>query len=238
MALWVGQFGMEGGEAREKTSWVGAYPDPGQAEEPSDLYVLVTPALPGSEEFCGEMKDVIGESFHSHKLSLTGGMLHALRGAHQNLRDWNKRSLPDHKVAAGVSCLAVQNERAYSAQVAPARTIFFRRGELMTIAPDLPGAREPLGLEDDFRPDFRRFDLEPGDRILMLTPALAEGISDDDLADLLGRTGEEALPLLYRRAQGAGDCGALLVIVSDEPAPAEPTSDARPASDASPASKE
>ncbi len=49
MALWVGQFGMEGGEAREKTSWVGAYPDPGRAEEPSDLYVLVTPALPGSE---------------------------------------------------------------------------------------------------------------------------------------------------------------------------------------------
>jgi len=217
MALWVGQFGMEGGEAREKTSWVGAYPDPGQAEEPSDLYVLVTPALPGSEEFCGEMKDVIGESFHSHKLSLTGGMLHALRGAHQNLRDWNKRSLPDHKVAAGVSCLAVQSERAYTAQVSPARTIFFRRGELMMIDPDLPGAR--------------RFDLEPGDRILMLTPALADGISDDDLADVLGRTGEEALPLLYRRAQGAGDCGALLVIVSDEPPDAKPASDARPASD-------
>jgi len=234
MALWVGQFGMEGGEAREQTSWVGAYPDPGRAEEPSDLYVLVTPALPGSEEFCGEMKDVIGNSFHRHKLSLTGGMLHALRGAHQNLRDWNKRSLPDHKVAAGVSCLAVQDERAYTAQVAPARAVFFRRGELMTIEPELIEAREPLGLEDDFRPDFRRFDLEAGDRLLMLTPALAEGISDDDLVDLLGRAGEEALPQLYRRAQGVGDCGALLLIATDGPASAEPDSDANPDSDASP----
>ncbi len=220
MALWVGQFGIESGEAREKTSWVGAYPDPGRAEEPSDLYVLVTPALPGSEEFCGEMKDVIGDSFHRHKLSLTGGMLHALQGAHQNLRDWNQRSMPDHKVAAGVSCLAVQDGTAYTAQVAPAHAVFCRRGELMTVEPGLPEAREPLGLEDDFRPDFRRFDLEAGDRLLLLTPALADSLSEDDLTDVLGRTGEEALPQLYRRARGASDGGALLVIVSDAPEPA------------------
>ena len=62
MTLWVGQFGMEGGEARENTSWVGAYPDPGRAEEPSDLYVIVTPALPGSEEFCGVLFSLVRSS--------------------------------------------------------------------------------------------------------------------------------------------------------------------------------
>lgn len=217
MALWVGQFGIEGGEAREKTSWVGAYPDPGRAEEPSDLYVLVTPATPGSEEFCGEMKDVVGEAFHRDKLSLTGGMLRALRGAHQNLRDWNKRSLPDHQVAAGISCLAVQDGRAYSAQVAPARALFYRGGELMEIAPELADALEPLGKEEEFRPDFRRFDLEANDRILLLTPSLAEVLTENDLKEALGRTGEESLPQLYRCARGAGDCGALLVIVTDDP---------------------
>lgn len=216
MALWVGQFGVEGGEAREQTSWVGAYPDPGSAEEPSDLYVLVTPALPGSEEFCGEMKDVVGQAFHRYKLSLTGGILRALKGAHQNLRDWNRRSLRDHQVAAGISCLAVQGGRAYTAQVAPARALFFRCGELMPIEPALPEAREPLGVAEEFRPDFRRFDLEAGDRILMLTPALADGLSREDISDALGRTGEEALPQIYRRARGAGDCGALLVIAGDD----------------------
>jgi hypothetical protein len=63
----------------------------------------------------------------------------------------------------------------------------------------------------------------------MMTPALADGLSDDDLTDLLSRAGEEALPQLYRRAQGVGDCGALLAIVNDEPAPDD--ADAEPASD-------
>ncbi|MEX1194291.1 MAG: hypothetical protein WD904_00605 [Dehalococcoidia bacterium] len=219
MALWVGQFGIEGGEARETTPWVGAYPDPGGAEDPSDLYLLVTPALPGSEEFCGEMKDVVAETFHKTKLSLTGGLLNALRGANQNLRDWNKRSLQEHRVAAGVSALAVQDGRAYIGQVAPASAIFYREGELMALEPELPDAREPLGTDDEFHPDFRRFDLEAGDRILLLSPALADVLSEDDLQDAMRRTGEEALPVLYRLARDAGDCAALLVIVENVPAP-------------------
>jgi hypothetical protein len=219
MSLWIGQFGIEDGEAREKTSWVGAYPDPVSGDDPSDLYLLVTPARPGSEEFCAEMKDVVGEAFHRGKLSLTGGILQALRGAHQNLRDWNKRSLAGHEVAAGVSCLAVQDGRAYTGQVAPARAFFYRDGELMSIEPELPDATQPLGLKEDFRPDFRRFDLQAGDRILLLTPALAEAISEADLREALERTGEESLPRIYHAARGAGDCGALLVIAGDDPPP-------------------
>ncbi|HUF54061.1 MAG TPA: hypothetical protein VMR52_09860 [Dehalococcoidia bacterium] len=217
--MWAGQFGIENGEAKETTPWVGAYPDPGRADEPSDLYVLVTPALPGSEEFCGEMKDVVAEEFHRAKLSITGGILASLRAAHANLRDWNKRSLPEHQVAAGVSCLAVQDSHAYVGQVAPARAVFYRRGEITAIAPDLPDASEPLGLHDDFRPDFRRFDLEAGDRLLLLSPALADVLSEDDLHDALERTGEESLPQIYRAARAAGDCAALLLIADDEPTP-------------------
>jgi len=219
MSLWIGQFGIEDGEAREKTSWVGAYPDPGRGDEPSDLYLLVTPALPGSEEFCAELKDVVGEAFHRQKLSLTGGILHALRGAHQNLRDWNKRSLAGHEVAAGVSCLAIEHGRAYTGQVAPARAFFYRGGELMSIEPELPDAAQPLGLEEEFRPDFRRFDLQAGDRILLLTPALAAAIGENDLREALERTGEESLPRIYHAARGAGEGGALLVIVGDDPPP-------------------
>jgi hypothetical protein len=218
--MWVGQFGIENGEARETTPWVGAYPDPGRSDEPSDLYVLVTPALPGSEEFCGEMKDVVAEEFHRTKLSLTGGILASLRAAHANLRDWNKRSLQEHQVAAGISCLAVQDGRAYTAQVAPARAVFYRRGEMMVLEPNLPDALEPLGLQDEFRPDFRRFDFEAGDRLLLLSPTLADAITEEDLRDALQRTGEESLPQIYRKARDAGDCAALLVIVDDDALPA------------------
>lgn len=223
--MWVGQFGIENGEARETTPWVGAYPDPGRSDEPSDLYVLVTPALPGSEEFCGEMKDAVAEEFHRSKLSLTGGMLHSLRSAHLNLRDWNRRSLAEHHVAAGVSCLAVQDGHAYTGQVAPASAVFYRRGDMMMLTPDLPDATEPLGLHDEFRPDFRRFDLEAGDRLLLLSPSLAEALTEEDLKDALERTGEESLPQIYRKARGTGDCAALLVIVEDDPLPAAASND-------------
>ena len=55
--IWVGQFGVAAGDAREDTPWIGVYQDDDAEEDRSDLYVLVEPALPGSEEFCAEMKD-------------------------------------------------------------------------------------------------------------------------------------------------------------------------------------
>src|SRR3989442_4413301 len=118
--LWVGQFGIADGEAREQTPWVGVYPDPTNAEVTSDLYLIVEPALPGSEEFCEELKEVVGSVFHKEKVSLTGGMLRALRSAHEQLRDWNQRSLREHRIAAGISCVAVHGNAAYLAQVPPA----------------------------------------------------------------------------------------------------------------------
>src|SRR5881409_2748227 len=118
--LWVGQFGIVNGEAREQTPWVGVYPDPGHADETSDLYLIVEPALPGSEEFCEELKEVEGSAFHKEKVSLTGGMLRALRSAHDQLRDWNQRSMKEHRIAAGISCIAVAGSSVYLAQVSPA----------------------------------------------------------------------------------------------------------------------
>src|SRR3990172_2586925 len=152
--LWVGEFGIADGEAREETPWVGAYPEPGRGEDPSDLYLIVDPALPGSEEFCAEMKEAIGSVFHKTKVSLTGGLLGALRSAHEHLRDWNRRSMKDSRVAAGVSCLALQGQAGYLAQVGPAAAVLYRNRSLQQLRPRLPDALEPLGLFDDFWPDF------------------------------------------------------------------------------------
>lgn len=215
--LWVGQFGIADGEARQETPWVGAFPDSGRSEEVSDLYVVVEPALPGSEEFCAEMKAAIGRVFHRSKVSLTGGVLRALRAAHENLREWNRRSMKDHRVAAGVSCLAVQGEQAYLAQVGPASAVACHDALLTTLEPALPDAVEPLGLEDDFWPEFTRFELADGDRILLLTPALARAIPPGELAAMLALPAEEVLASVYRQARPLPNCGALLVAsVPDE----------------------
>ena len=209
--LWVGRFGISNGEAREETPWLGIYQDPKPGDESSDVYALVYPALPGSEEFCGEMKDAIGEAYHRQKASLTGGLLRALQTAHENLRDWNRRSLKDHRVAAGVSCVAARGNLAHLAQVGPAAAAFYHRGEVHMLRPRLPGAVEALGLEDEFWPEFWRFEMEDGDRLLLLSPDLAQSLPAEELAPLLALSGEEALPHLYEKAAGLTDCGALLV---------------------------
>ena len=106
--LWVGQFSIVDGEAREESPWIGVFPETGRVEpeESSDLFVVVEPALEGSEEYCRDLSQVIGKQFRERRLSLTGGILRALKGAHESLRDWNRRSLKQHRVAAGVYCLA------------------------------------------------------------------------------------------------------------------------------------
>jgi hypothetical protein len=214
--LWIGQFGIAGGEAREDTPWVGAFPgETGGGEEASDLYLVVEPATPGSEEFCQDLKEAVGEVFHKEKLSLTGGVLRSLRAAHEQLRDWNRKSIKEHRVAAGISCFALRGNDGYLAQVAPAAAFLYRAGVVLRIEARLPDAIEPLGLYEDFRPEFSHHELEDDDRLLLLSPRLASALNEDELASALALPGEEALPELYRRARGVPDCGALLVSTTE-----------------------
>src|SRR3990172_3623192 len=182
--LWVGQFGIAAGEAQEHSPWVGAFPDPRPGDDPIDLYLVVERALPGSEEFCAELTEAIASVFHQRKASLTGGLLRALKAAHEHLSDWNRKSLRDHRVAAGVSCLALRPRpeggpaayEGYLAQVAPASAVLYHGGAVLPLEPSLPDAMEPLGLHEEFWPDFRRLDLDEGDRLLLLSPELARAL--------------------------------------------------------------
>src|SRR2546426_2198534 len=125
--LWLGQFGIADGKAQEETPWVGVFPDETRGPEASDLLMIVQPATAGSTEFCAELKEAVGSVFHKSKVSLTGGLLRALREAHENLREWNRRSLREHWIAAGIPCAAGRGDEGYLAPVAPARAAVFRR---------------------------------------------------------------------------------------------------------------
>lgn len=221
--LWVSKFGIVDGQPAEESPWVGAFPDNGRAEEPSDLYVIVHPALPGSEEFCADLRDAIGQTFHEQKVSLTGGMLRALQAAHENLREWNSRSLRDHQIGAGATLLAIQGKEAYIAQVGPASAVFYRDFSASEIVPALPDSEGPLGVGDDFWPQFSRLDLTDGDRIVILSPGPADEIGSTTLAAILQLPAEETVKELFRRLreQNAPAIGAVLIAV--EPDPVEET---------------
>jgi hypothetical protein len=224
--LWIGQFGLVDGQPQEDSPWVGLFPDSERvdAAEAADLYVLVEPALAGSEEYCRDLAQAIGERFRQERLSLSGGMLRALTAAHEQMRDWNRRSLKQHRVAAGVSCLALRPDGrrsgrsafAYLGQVAPSAAAFLRGGLLTRLEPRLPDAAEPLGLHEEFRPDFSRHDLAEGDRLLLLSAALSAEIDDEELSEALSLPPDEALPSIYRKASGLANCAAVLVAALEE----------------------
>jgi hypothetical protein len=215
--LWVGQFGIAGGQALADTPWVGVYPEEVRGPDASDLYLLVEPVTAGSAEFCAELKEAVASVFHSSKASLTGGLLRALQGAHENLREWNRRSVKDQRIAVGVSCVAVRGQEAYLAQVAPAGAVFYRDGEAELLQPSLPDATEPLGLYEEFWPEFSRFDMETGDRLLLLSPGLVQAVPPEEPAASLRLPTEEVLPAFYRCVRSLPDCGAvLLAAVADE----------------------
>ncbi len=220
--LWVGQFGIVDGQAREESPWVGVYPEGGRpdksGDEAADLFVVVEPALPGSEDYCRDLSEAIGKQFRERRLSLTGGILRALKAAHENLRDWNRRSLKEHRVAAGVSCLAVRGPEAYLGQVAPASAVLLSGGSLRRLEPSLPDATEPLGLHEEFWPHFSRHELAEGDRLLLLSKDLASAFSDEELTEALRPPPEETLPMLYRKGKDMPHCAALLVAALPEAA--------------------
>lgn len=221
--LWVNQFGIVDGEAREESPWVGVFPEAGRVEpqEAADLFVLVEPALPGSEDYCRDLSQAIGKQFRERRLSLTGGILRALKAAHENLHDWNRRSLKRDRVAAGVSCLALRGGaapgwEAYLGQVTPAAAALLHDHALARLAPTLPDAAEPLGLHEEFWPDFSRHQLQDGDRLLLLSTGLAAALSDEELAQALRPPPEETLPLLYRKSKEMPHCAAILIAVLPE----------------------
>ena len=209
--LWLGQFGIADGKAQEETPWVGVFPDEMRGPEASDLLLIVQPATAGSVEFCAELKEAVGSVFHKSKVSLTGGLLRALREAHENLREWNRRSLREHWIAAGISCAAVRGNEVYLAQVAPAGAAFYQDGKIRHIRPQLADALEPLGMFDEFWLDFALFEMQEGDRLLMMTPSLAQSLPEDGLGGSLALPADGVLPAVYRQASALPDCGAVLV---------------------------
>ena len=216
--LWVGQLGIVDGEAREESPWVGVYPEPSRSEQqPVDLYLVVEPALPDSEQYCAQLAAAIGSTFHERRSSLTGGLLRALQDAHQDLHEWNRKSMKEHRVAAGVSCLAVRGREAYLAQVAPACVLELSQGVVSRRLPRLPDACEPLGLHEEFWPDFSRYELSNGDRLLLVTTALADAIPDEEWGEMLRLPPPEVLSAVYRRVlqQGEPNSGGALLAAAE-----------------------
>ncbi len=213
---WVGQFGIVQGQALEAGPWQGKFGFYSSGEDPVDLYVLVQPALPGSEEFCGQLVAVVGHLFERLDLSLTGALTKVISAAHENLRDWNRRSLREHQVGAGLSCLVVRGPLAYLAQAGPSLAYYRHGAAFMRVAPDDSRATAVLGLGEELRPQLRRYELAPGDLLLVASPSLDEVVDESQLSALLTKDAEQILSELYLIARDQPNFSVFLLSCFEE----------------------
>lgn len=214
---WVGHFGISRGQAQEMGPFQGVFTRVRPGDEQVDLYVLVHPALPASEEFCGQIVAVIGRLFERQSLSLTGDLLKAIGAAHENLRDWNRKSLREHQVGAGITCLVLRENLAYLAQAGPSLA-FHKSGDgFRRLTPEEPEASAVVGLGDTLRPHMTRFELAPGDLLLFASPTLSDIADDGAIEELFAGGGEQILSELYLLTRDQEDFSAFLLVCFEEP---------------------
>ena len=102
---------MVDGQVREHGPWL-VDRQREREDETIRLLVLAEPVDRRSAEFCSEVAEAVAALFARESLSITGGLLRALQQAHTNLAEWNRRSLREHRVAVGVTCVVIREGEA------------------------------------------------------------------------------------------------------------------------------
>ena len=185
-------------------------------DEDDELYVLVEPASTSGETYCDQLVDAIGRTYRQDPLSLTGAVLRSLKAAHRQLIDWNERSLPEHRVTAGINCLAVRGRQAYLVQLGPAIAYHVGSGTFRRLAPQ-DGAALPLGQPELAEPLFSQYQLSPGDLLLLASPMIEDLFDEEALRSILLRGADQALLELFRLARDQQQFSLVLLACVVEP---------------------
>ncbi len=223
MGIWVGRYAIVGGKVREDGPWLAEqlrFSD----EERTHLFVLADPADERSAEFCQEVAGAVADLFAAESLSLTGGLLRALRQAHRNLAEWNRRSLREHRVSIGITCVAVRGESATVAQAGPGLVYVAAPDGVRRISTEGHEGARPLGGDHPLDPLFTGVPLDRS-KILILSSAAGEAAGSAAISQALEGEPDRALAEIFRSTREAPDMTAVLIAdVPDsaaEPAPVE-----------------
>ncbi|MCK9487316.1 MAG: hypothetical protein M0R73_11560 [Dehalococcoidia bacterium] len=209
MTVWVGRYSMVSGQVREHGPWLVDRVRR-REEESLRLLVLAEPTDARSAEFCHEVAEAVAALFARESLSITGGLLRALRQAHANLAEWNRRSLREHRVAVGVTCVVVRDEEVLVGQAGPG-TVYLRQGDQVTrlTTEGLPAA-VPLGSEQPIDPLFTSATLKDG-QVLMLSANAEQALGPRTIEAALYAGPEHTLARIFPHTRTLTDMTAVLV---------------------------
>jgi len=220
LRTWVGRFCVVDGHVEEEGAWLGSLIRQRPDDDPDELYVVVEPVGEHSVEYTSQLVDVVAQLYRRDPLSLTGALTRSLRAAHDHLRDWNRKSLEEHRVAAGASCLALRGSDAYLAQVGPSLAyILTAGGEFRRLQPESTSFEDALGVADEFEPTITRIALAAGDLVLLASTRLEGIASEHHIRRILERGADDALPELYMLTRDEPGMAVVLLSCFDEPDP-------------------
>ncbi|MGE0135807.1 MAG: hypothetical protein AB7L91_14140 [Dehalococcoidia bacterium] len=214
MGIWVGRYAIVAGEVREHGPWLverRGHRD----DEDLRLLVLVDPVDDRSAELAPEVAEAVAEIFTGENLSITGGLLRALRQAHINLAEWNRRSLREHRVAVGLTCVAVRGGEVTIAQVGPGVVYIAGPEGVRRLATDDEEAARPLGGTEPVEPQFFSTRLH-GRTLLLLTGAVDQIVGSSTIGEALRAGPDRTLAELYRRTRGVEDMTAAVIVETPE----------------------
>lgn len=209
MGTWIGRYSIVGGEVREHGPWL-AEQFRVYDEERVRLLVLTDPVDDRSTEVCTEVAAALADLFAQETLSITGGLLRALREGHRNLSEWNERSLQGHRVAVGVTCVAIRDGEATVAQVGPGLVYLAGENGVRRVTTEGSPAAQPLGGTEPIEPQFTSVDLGE-EQVLLLSESAESAAGPPAIGQALGIGAESALRDLYLRTRKVRDLTAVLL---------------------------
>ncbi len=217
LETWVARFVVDHGQVTEEGGLLRAFLRRRLDEPDVDLYILAESKGGKSQDLGGQAVENIGRIFLEDRLSLTGGLLRALRSTHQTLLDWNRRSVPRDQVSSGITAALVSGTTVFLCQAGPGLA-FVKRADGFEQVLIGSKALPPIG-EAEFEPDLRRFELRPGELILAASESLLSIIDLELLENLFNAGTDAALPELYLLTRELPNF-QLLVITCRETGPA------------------
>ena len=224
MGIWVGRYAIANGQVQEHGPWL-AERGRNDGDGAARLLVLTEPVDQRSGEFCHEVASAVAELFARETLSITGGLLRALEQAHGNLAEWNRRSLREHQVSMGVTCVVIREQEATIAQVGPGSVYVWGSDGYQRLTTDGEPSALPLGGSEPVEPLFRSVSL--ADRQLLLVSSEVESVVlPAEIASTLASGPERSLAELFMQTREISDMAAVLVAEVDgaeemAPAPVE-----------------
>ncbi|MGE0601621.1 MAG: hypothetical protein AB7J35_19505 [Dehalococcoidia bacterium] len=207
--LQVGQFAIVDGEPVDRGPNAGVFRGKGPADDRAELFLLAEGTTPAGEAFAGHVISDLGQTFASLDMSLTGSLGRLFLEAERNLKDWNRKSIVQHRVSIGLSAFGRRGDQAVIAQAGPTVAFHLHHGQITEYFPEGDHAR-PIGVAP-VQPRLTRISFDEGDRLLLLSSYAVRSLDNELIAGILGLPVEQVLPDLYRRVQDLRQVTAILV---------------------------